>query len=57
MDISVKLNEENVRRTLQVLIDNGVEADEATEVLTAIGATLLDTDIESFVYSVYESYY
>lgn len=57
MDISVKLDEENIRRTLQVLIDNGVEADEAPEVLSAIGATLLDTDIDDFAYSVYESYY
>ena len=54
MDISTKINNENIRRTLQVLIDNGIEKDEAPEVLIAIGATLLDSDIEDIVYNTEE---
>lgn len=39
------INNESIKRTLQVLIDNGVEEDEAEIVLQAIGYTLLNTEL------------
>ena len=40
-----KPDEERLKATEQVLIDNGIEADEADTVLQAIGYTLLDTEL------------
>lgn len=50
LTMKVKLNKDNVsvediKVAKQVLIDNGVEADEADTVLQAIGYTLLDTEL------------
>ena len=52
MNASTTLNEHggiipkvNIRRAEQVLIDNGIEKDEAGTVLQAIGYTLLDTEL------------
>lgn len=39
------LSNEDIKRTEQVLIDNGIEADEADTVLQAIGYVLLDTEL------------
>jgi hypothetical protein len=36
---------EDIKRTKQVLIDNGIEEDEADSVLQAIGYTLIDTEL------------
>lgn len=40
------LNAEHIKRAMQVLIDNGIEEDEAGVVLQAIGYTLLDTELD-----------
>jgi len=37
---------EDIKRTLKVLADNGVERDECEVVLQAIGYTLLDTELD-----------
>ena len=47
---AIKLNKtsievEDIKRTRQVLIDNGIEEDEVDCVLQAIGYTLLDTEL------------
>lgn len=39
------IGEENIKAALQVLIDNGIDEDEAEIVLQAIGYTLIDTEI------------
>ena len=39
------VNEEDVKRAEKVLIDNGIDADEACIVLQAIGYVLLDTEL------------
>ena len=36
---------EDIKRAKQVLIDNGIEEDEADIVLQAIGYTLIDTEL------------
>ena len=36
---------EDIKRTRQVLIDNGIEPDEVDSVLQAIGYTLIDTEL------------
>lgn len=36
---------EDIKRTKQVLIDNGIEEDEVDSVLQAIGYTLIDTEL------------
>ena len=40
-----KITPEDIKRTKQVLIDNGIEEDEADAVLQAIGYTLIDTEL------------
>ena len=44
-----EITEEDVKRTLKVLIDNGIEKDESGIVLQAIGYTLLDTELEDLI--------
>jgi hypothetical protein len=39
------ITDENIKKSEQVLIDNGIEADEASIVLQAIGYTLLDEEL------------
>lgn len=39
------LDNEDIRRSEQVLIDNGIEPDEADTVLQAIGYTLINTEL------------
>lgn len=43
--INKAINQDNINRTIQVLIDNGIEPDEAETVLQAIGYTLLDEEL------------
>ncbi len=45
--INTEINAENIRRTLKVLIDNGIDPDEAGVVLEAIGYTLLDMCLDT----------
>ena len=45
--INTEINAENIRRTLKVLIDNGIDPDEAGIVLEAIGYTLLDMCLDT----------
>lgn len=46
MEINTTIDKEDVRRSLQVLIDNGIEEDEAGVVLNAIGYTLLGVELD-----------
>ncbi len=39
------ITREDIRRAEKVLIDNGIEPDEASTVLQAIGYTLLDKEL------------
>lgn len=41
----MKITKEQIKAAEQVLIDNGIEADEAQTVLQAIGYTLLDEEL------------
>ena len=41
----MKITKEQIKAAEQVLIDNGIEADEAETVLQAIGYTLLDEEL------------
>lgn len=43
------VTKEDIKRTLKVLIDNGIEKDEAGTVLQAIGYTLIDTELEDLI--------
>jgi hypothetical protein len=48
--MAIKLNKtsvdkEDIRRAEQVLIDNGIDADEVDIVLQAVGYTLLNTEL------------
>ena len=43
------INDENIKRTLKVLEDNGIEKDEFGYVLEAIGYTLLDEDLNKII--------
>lgn len=43
--LSVTITRENIDRAEEVLIDNGIEPDEAVTVLQAIGYTLLDAEL------------
>lgn len=51
--MSIKVNrvitKEDIKRTLKVLEDNGIEKDETGIVLQAIGYTLLDTELEDLI--------
>lgn len=39
------ITEENIAKTIQCLIDNGIDESEAEIVLQAIGYTLIDTEL------------
>ena len=41
----ISIDKENIKRAEQVLIDNGIEEDEAEIVLQAIGYVLLDEEL------------
>lgn len=41
----MNVTKENIKRTMQVLIDNGI----AATVLQAIGYTLIDTELEDLI--------
>jgi len=45
IEINTTITFDNLLNTIKVLTDNGIEADEATTVLQAIGYTLLDTEL------------
>ena len=45
MKINHEITKEEIERTLEVLIDNGIENEEAETVLQAIGYTLLDAEL------------
>lgn len=45
--INTEINAENIKRTLKVLIDNGIDPDEAGVALEAIGYTLLDMCLDT----------
>lgn len=45
LSIKKEISEANIKAALKVLIDNGVEADEAATVLQAIGYSLLDAEL------------
>ena len=45
MKINHEITKEEIEKTLKVLIDNGIENEEAETVLQAIGYTLLDAEI------------
>lgn len=45
--INKTIDAEDIRRTIQVLIDNGIDESEAGVVLNAIGYTLLDTELDT----------
>ena len=39
------VNQENIKAAEKVLVDNGIEADEAATVLQALGYALLDVEL------------
>lgn len=43
--VNANIRPEDIKRAEQVLIDNGIDADEADIVLQAIGYTLLDVEL------------
>lgn len=43
--VNHEITEAEIKKTMQVLIDNGIEEDEADTVLQAIGYTLLDVEL------------
>lgn len=43
----MEIPESKIKKAEQILIDNGIEADEAAVVLQAIGYALLDTELYS----------
>lgn len=43
--INMQITPEHINRTIQCLIDNGIDEDEAEIVLQAIGYTLLDVEL------------
>lgn len=45
IDSSKVITDDNITKSLQVLIDNGIDEDEAETVLQAIGYTLIDTEL------------
>ena len=45
MRIEIDVTQEMIDKACQVLIDNGIEPEEADTVLQAIGYTLLDTEL------------
>lgn len=52
----MNITKENIKQTMQVLIDNGIEPDEAATVLQAIGYTLLDMELEDLIEEVSREY-
>lgn len=47
LTVNTEINAENIKRALKVLIDNGIDPDEAGVVLEAIGYTLLDVCLDT----------
>ena len=51
--MSIKINKtitkEDIKRTLKILENNGIEKDETGVVLQAIGYTLLDIELEDLI--------
>ena len=45
IELHSNISKEDIQRTEQVLIDNGIDEDEAQIVLQAIGYTLLDLEL------------
>lgn len=45
MKTNHEITKEEIERTIKVLVDNGIEEDEAETVLQAIGYTLLDAEL------------
>lgn len=45
MEITANISQENINRAEQVLVDNGIDPDEASIVLQAIGYVLLDAEL------------
>lgn len=45
--VNTEINAENIKRALKVLIDNGIDTNEAGVVLEAIGYTLLDMCLDT----------
>ena len=43
--LDATINQKNIESAEQVLIDNGIDPDEAATVLQAIGYTLLDVEL------------
>lgn len=43
--VSTTITEEKIAKTIQCLIDNGIDKSEAEVVLQAIGYTLIDTEL------------
>lgn len=43
--ITMQITKENIKRAEKLLIDNGIEKDEASIVLQALGYILLDTEL------------
>ena len=48
-NIFVTINSDNVRKAQECLRDNGIEESETGVVIEAIGAILLDIDLEDFI--------
>lgn len=45
LKITCEIKPSNVKKAEQILIDNGIEADEAETVLQAIGYALIDSEL------------
>lgn len=43
--VNYEIKTSNVKKAEQILIDNGIELDEASTVLQAIGYALIDTEL------------
>lgn len=43
--VNCEINEEQINKAMQCLVDNGIEANEACIVLQALGYILLDTEL------------
>lgn len=54
VNINKTIDAEDIRRTIQVLIDNGIDESEAGVVLNAIGYTLLDAELDTEGYEMNE---
>lgn len=54
VNINKTIDAEDIRRTMRVLIDNGIDESEAGVVLQAIGYTLLDAELDTEGYEMNE---